>query len=297
MAADRSLKKSTNVRSLTVRALGAALRGMGTVSPDLAAAWLRRLFLTPRRIAAPPRERRWLASAQRGAIDADGEALTTYSWGPASGPLVLLIHGWAGRGSHMGVFAQRLADRGYRAVALDLFGHGASPGKTSSLLHMAAGVEAAIQQLGAPRGIVAHSAGCAAATLALQESPWNPALAFISPPDDLGYFALQLARMLRVQPAVHRRARRGIEARFGIPWSQLRVPAVAPEMTQPLLVIHDELDREVPVGQGKHVAASWPGAQIVTTRGLGHQRILRDDQVVRQAIEFVVQPHQRAIAS
>jgi pimeloyl-ACP methyl ester carboxylesterase len=267
------------------------------VSPELAATWLRRLFLTPRRVAAPPRERRWLANAERGAIDADGETLATHSWGPPSGPLVLLIHGWAGRGSQMGAFAQRLADRGYRALALDLYGHGASPGKTSSLLHMAAGVEAAMHQLGAPRGIVAHSAGCAATTLALQAGPWNPALAFVSPPDDLGYFALQLARTLRVQPAVHRRARRGIEARFGIPWSQLRVPAVAPEMTQPLLVIHDELDREVPIEQGRNVASSWPGAQLVSTRGLGHQRILRDDEVVRQAIDFVVQPRARAIAS
>ena len=294
MAAARSADKSTNVRSWSLHALSAVLRGTGAVSPDLAAAWLRRLFLTPRRVATPGREKRWLEHAERGAIDADGEALSTHAWG--SGPLVFLVHGWAGRGSQLGAFGERLAARGFRAVAIDLPGHGDSPGRTSSLLHMAAGVEAAIRQLGAPRGIIAHSAGCAATTLALQQRPWNPALAFVSPPDDLGYFALQLARTLRVQPAVHRRARRGIEARFGIPWSQLRVPAVAPEMTQPLLVIHDELDREVPLHQGRHVASSWPDARLVTTRGLGHRRILRDENVVRDAIEFVTQPRERAIA-
>jgi pimeloyl-ACP methyl ester carboxylesterase len=107
------------------------------------------------------------------------------------------------------------------------------------------------------------------------------------------HFALELARHLRVQPRVHRRARRGIEARFGIPWSQLRIPALAPEMPQPLLVIHDATDREVPHSHGESVAASWPGARLITTRGLGHQRILRDEDVVRRAVEFVTRREER----
>ncbi len=284
--------KSTNVRAAIGRgALRLALRGLGAVAPDLAAAWLSALFLSPRRVSAPEREARWVEAAEWGAIEADGEALATYAWG--EGPLVLLVHGWGGRGSQLGAFAQALAARGFRAVALDLPGHGESPGHSSSLLHMAAGIEAAMRQLGAPAGIVAHSAGCAATTLALQGAVWNPALAFVAPPEDLGYFALQLARQLGVHPRVHRRARRGIEARFGIPWSQLRVPALAPEMSQPLLVIHDALDREVPVAHGEHVAAAWPGARLVTTRGLGHQRILRDPEVVSRAVGFVARREER----
>jgi pimeloyl-ACP methyl ester carboxylesterase len=284
--------KRTNVRAnLSLAALRAALRALGAVAPDLAAAWLASLFLSTRRTAMPEREARWLRAAEWGAIEADGEALATYSWG--DGPLVLLVHGWNGRGSQLGGLALALAERGHRAVALDLPGHGESPGSSSSLLAMAAGLEAAMRQLGAPVGVVAHSAGCAATTLALQDAVATPALAFIAPPQDLGYFALELARQLRVQPRVHRRARRGIEARFGIPWSQLRIPALAPEMTQPLLVIHDALDREVPHDHGARVAASWPGARLHTTRGLGHQRILRDEDVVRRAVRFVTRREER----
>jgi pimeloyl-ACP methyl ester carboxylesterase len=276
---------------VSVGALRLAMRGLGAVAPDLAAAWLASLFLSTKRIATPEREARWLRDAEWGAIEADGEALATYSWG--EGPLVLLVHGWNGRGSQLGAFGRVLAGLGFRAVALDLPGHGESPGRSSSLLAMASGIEAAMRQLGSPAGVVAHSAGCAATTLALQDGPSAPALAFIAPPEDLGYFALELARHLRVQPRVHRRARRGIEARFGIPWSQLRIPALAPEMTQPLLVIHDATDREVPHSHGESVAANWPGARLITTRGLGHQRILRDADVVRRAVEFVTRRQER----
>jgi pimeloyl-ACP methyl ester carboxylesterase len=294
--AERLSIKSTNVRAaIVVAAVRLWLRGLGWISPDLAAAGMRALFIRPRRLPAPEREARWLRGAETGAIEADGEALAVYSWG--AGPLVLLVHGWSGRGSQLGAFAQALAERGFRAVALDLPGHGASPGWSSSLVRMASAVDAAMRQLGAPIGIVAHSAGCAATALALHGSTWEPALAFVSPPEDLGYFLREMARTLRVPARVHRRTRRDIERRFGVRFSELRVPALGPEMTQPLLVFHDQHDREVPLTHGQHVAASWPGATLVTTRGLGHQRILRDAEVVRRAVEWVTRRDFRAEAA
>ena len=33
---------------------------------------------------------------------------------------------------------------------------------------------------------------------------------------------------------------------------------------------------------------SWEGAQLTTTEGLGHRRILADDAVVRQVVAFVI---------
>ncbi|MES2999512.1 MAG: alpha/beta hydrolase [Pseudomonadota bacterium] len=57
---------------------------------------------------------------------ADGLRISGDSWGPANGPLVLLLHGggqtrhaWGGTGKHLG-------EAGYHAVALDARGHGDS---------------------------------------------------------------------------------------------------------------------------------------------------------------------------
>ena len=55
----------------------------------------------------------------------------------------------------------------------------------------------------------------------------------------------------------------------------------------PLLVFHDRDDAEVPWSDGAAIAGAWPGARLVTTAGLGHRRILRDERVVSQAVAFV----------
>lgn len=53
------------------------------------------------------------------------------------------------------------------------------------------------------------------------------------------------------------------------------------------LVVHDRADKEVPYADGARVAEAWPTAELVTTEGLGHQRILRDPGVVEQVVAFL----------
>jgi pimeloyl-ACP methyl ester carboxylesterase len=66
------------------------------------------------------------------------------------------------------------------------------------------------------------------------------------------------------------------------------VPNLPTELkTSKLLVVHDVEDREVPYEHGETVAASWPGAQMHTTHGLGHRRVLNDSFVVARAIDFI----------
>jgi pimeloyl-ACP methyl ester carboxylesterase len=58
-------------------------------------------------------------------------------------------------------------------------------------------------------------------------------------------------------------------------------------MTVPLLVFHDEDDPEVPKTDGEAIVRQWPGAKLVSTRGLGHKKIVHDPEVVRRAVEFL----------
>ena len=53
------------------------------------------------------------------------------------------------------------------------------------------------------------------------------------------------------------------------------------------LVVHDREDTEVRWAEGASIAAAWPGAELLTTRGLGHRRILRDPAVVARVIAFL----------
>src|SRR5690606_25377202 len=55
----------------------------------------------------------------------------------------------------------------------------------------------------------------------------------------------------------------------------------------PALVVHDLCDREVPWEEGERYARFWPGARLLSTHGLGHNRIVDDPAVIGTALAFL----------
>jgi pimeloyl-ACP methyl ester carboxylesterase len=53
------------------------------------------------------------------------------------------------------------------------------------------------------------------------------------------------------------------------------------------LIIHDEDDLEISWHSSEKIAQAWPGAQLIKTQGLGHRRIVRDQQVIEHIIDFL----------
>jgi pimeloyl-ACP methyl ester carboxylesterase len=53
------------------------------------------------------------------------------------------------------------------------------------------------------------------------------------------------------------------------------------------LVVHDSADPEVDVADAHRIANAWPGAEVITTHGLGHHRILSDPEVVRRVVSWL----------
>jgi len=83
--------------------------------------------------------------------------------------------------------------------------------------------------------------------------------------------------------------RRRSETRIGFRWSELSVPEMAVEFDIPLLIVHDRDDATVPWSEGAAIAEAWPGAELVTTTGLGHREVVRDPGTVARAVDFVRQ--------
>jgi pimeloyl-ACP methyl ester carboxylesterase len=81
--------------------------------------------------------------------------------------------------------------------------------------------------------------------------------------------------------------KQSIERRFGFRWEDFDVLRAARKMTAPLLVFHDRGDRDVAWTDGEAIAAAWPGAELVSTEGLGHRRIVHDPEVVSRTIAFL----------
>jgi pimeloyl-ACP methyl ester carboxylesterase len=282
-------RKSTIGRTVVMGSLRAGFAAAGAVSPELAGAGAARLFLSTRRHPVPERDRQELQSARRWQLATGQGPLAAWTWGPDEGPTVVLLHGWEGRASQLGAFAPPLVAAGYRVVGLDGPGHGESPGRSSSFVALEKALCALGDHLGPFAGAVAHSAGCVSTIHALKRGLALERLVCVSPGVDLDGYAREFARLFGLSSAVSGSMRRRIERRLGVTWEELDPRQAPADRRVPLLVIHDRNDREAPFAGGAALAKAW-GARLIATEGLGHTRILREDSVVSQAVEFLGAP-------
>ncbi len=290
------LEKRTNVRSssFSMRALRTLLPIAYRIVPRKIEKLALAQFRTPRPHRRPDREEKWLATAQRFAIPirpsvgADADApheLAGWAWG--SGPTVLLVHGWEGRGSQMGAFVTPLTAAGYRVVTFDSPAHGESGGKLSSLPEMTNALQAAAQAAGPLHGLIAHSFGCAIAALAVRQGLHMERLVFVAPPADFGGFLLRTVHSFGLPDRVYDTLTQAIERRFHISWEAVRRVTMDAATEIPLLVAHDRGDPETSYEGGLQVHRAWPNSRLLTTDGLGHRRILRNRKVAEQAARFI----------
>ena len=51
--------------------------------------------------------------------------------------------------------------------------------------------------------------------------------------------------------------------------------------------MHDIEDSEVPWAEGERYARFWRDSRLLSTQGLGHNRIVQDDGVIAAALRFL----------
>jgi pimeloyl-ACP methyl ester carboxylesterase len=277
-----------------MRLFRALLRVWQPVSPR-AAAWLAdRLFFTAPRHRLSHAARAFLATGRRFTLRVDGRRVVGWSWGPLDGtaPVVYLSHGWASRGSRLAAFIEPLRAAGQAVVTYDAPGHGASGRGMSSMPEFARALRAVVAHTAngrAPRAVIAHSLGCAGAALALSWGLEVGRLVFLAPAADPPAWVPPFARALALRPHVMELLRARSERRLRVRWTDLNVCDMARRFSRhaPLLIVHDKNDETVAWNDGALIAAAWPGSQLVTTQGLGHRGVTRDDHVVQQVVDFV----------
>lgn len=281
-------KNSTIVRSLIeITRERLAFRLMTPMAPRRAVKRAHRLFLTPPRHRFTEAELIALEEASLFNVPLPTGKLVGWRWGPMNGPKVLLAHGWGGRGAQMRSFVAPLLSRGYTVLTYDAPGHGMTGGRESSFVHMAAAMEAVLEQVGSVEAVVAHSIGGAVAGYVLGRGARAKAAVLLAPPASMTEYSYRFARILRLPEHVRALMQADIERRFGVPWSEFEVEKTAPRLTQPALIVHDANDADNFFRDGERYARHWAGARLLRTEGLGHRGVLRDPKVVHEAVTFI----------
>jgi pimeloyl-ACP methyl ester carboxylesterase len=180
-----------------------------------------------------------------------------------------------------------LLANGFRVVTFDAPGHGVSEGRRSSIVHFAKALQAAVVSQGPAYAVIAHSLGAAATLRAITRGLAVERVVLLGPTRGPRDWAEQFRRQLGIPASVMEAMRERSERWLGARWEEFDVPEMARGQRAPMLLFHDRNDAEVPWSDGAAIASAWPGARLVTTVGLGHRRILRDERVVAEAVAFL----------
>jgi pimeloyl-ACP methyl ester carboxylesterase len=276
-------QRRRRVRRVLIRALRAGFPHLARWTPSLSARLAERMFRTPPKYARLRREEQDLAEATFSRTPSAAGPLPTWRWG--KGPPVLLVHGWGGHSGRLTPFVRPLVRAGFSVVAFDALGHGDAPGRYSSLPDFVAGIRAVAETHGPLEAMVGHSLGAAACALAVRDGVLATRLVLLAPPSEAEKYTGKFARFFGIPSSTHEAMKRRLQERYRIRWSDLVVAGGA--CPARLLVFHDHRDGRVPFRDGEEIARTWPNAEIVQTRGLGHHRILRDPRVIRGAVAFL----------
>jgi len=261
---------------------------VGGVLPGLMGCWAYRLWIRTRRFPESAAGKRATERAERSTLVIDGIPVAIYSWG--TGPVVVFVHGWSGRGSQVAAFVDPLTQAGYRVIAVDAPGHGETPGDTTNILECTAVLQAVAREYGPLHGAITHSFGGMVLAYAMRHGVTVGRAVCISAPADIDFLLDNFAQTLSMHPAVLAALRRRLAQRFDESFHEYASTRVnVRQLSTPALIIHDEDDAAVPWQQGEMIAAAWPGARFLKTRGLGHGRILRDASTVQMVVEFIAQ--------
>lgn len=282
-------KISTTVRNiLKLYGLRLSFLAGAWLAPDATMHRVARLFCTPfastrsRALAAPTH------GAREEALDVDGQRIVTYVWGdPQRQPYVLFAHGWSSHGTRIANWLPGLFAAGYAVVAFDQPAHGKSEGRLATLPDFTRHLFAVGEHYGPAAVVIGHSLGGAAALLAMARGLRAERAVLIAPAADPVAAVKRFAQLLWVGEDVCRRLFAHYEARIGISFDSQQAHRNAPAMASPALIVHDLGDREVPWAEGERYARYWPDSRLLTTRGLGHRRVLEDESVIEAGLRFL----------
>ena len=260
------------------------------ISSRLASFFGIRLFITPVNFPIPKREQYMLKSAQKKRlyIPEIKKEIEILSYG-YSKKKVLLVHGWSGRSTQLFAFADKLLENGYMVISFDGPAHGKSTGKTTMMPEFLKTIQKINTTFGPFEAAIGHSFGAT--------SLYNAAATFldiktfiaIGSGDRISDIISNFAKNLYLKEKSAKKIQLGLEKKWMIHIDDFSSSSVAKKIKIPVLVVHDIIDGDVPVSCAYRIRQNLEKGSLLITNGLGHTKILRNNEIVHKSIKFIIQ--------
>ena len=260
------------------------------ISSRLASFFGIRLFITPVNFPIPKREQYMLKSAQKKRLQIPEikKEIEILSYG-YSKKKVLLVHGWSGRSTQLFAFADKLLENGYMVISFDGPAHGKSTGRTTMMPEFLKTIEKINTTFGPFEAAIGHSFGAT--------SLYNAAATFldiktfiaIGSGDRISDIISNFVKNLYLNEKSAKKIQLGLEKKWMIHVDDFSSSTVAKKIKIPVLVVHDIIDGDVPVSCAYRIRQNLEKGSLLITNGLGHTKILRNNEIVHKSIKFIIQ--------
>ncbi len=218
-------------------------------------------------------------------LDTRHGLLQTYQVG--KGPAVVLLHGWNGGAYQFFPLMRGLSQCGFKAIAIDHFGHGHSHGTRSSLARIITSTNMLLKYVSdnvedGLAGIVAHSLGCVALANAHPKLVGDTPLMLVAPVhNQRRYFANQI-HVPGLHPSVEAKYRKRIALNSHIDSKHQDIAQSLQRYADQAVIVHDRDDKTSNFAESVKFCSKHPLTQLNITRGLGHDRIIQSESVWHQ---------------
>lgn len=284
----------TNKRVVPVshRLIGMSLNLISLIHTEWAAKQLSNLWFT----VFKRRPNNWIASFWRGAdrcieVHLSNQSIPVHLWG--KGPLIVMMHGWNGSGTQFRRFIPELVNAGFTVAVFDAPSHGQNPGRQSDVLQFSDSMVAIQDQIAPVHAVVAHSLGAMSTLLASQRGLMPNQLILLAPHLDVNEMFQSFSEMLQLKPRLKESFKQKVGEKMSAilngenAWTLLEAEKMFQHDILEGMLVYDQIDEEVPLSHFQFVESLWPQAETLHTEGLGHVRLLKDEQVIQRVVNYL----------
>lgn len=215
--------------------------------------------------------------------------IKVYEWG--TGPVILLVHGWAGRGLQLNAFIKPLLSHGFKVVAFDQKGHGESSSRFSSFPEIVRSTNLVAAHYGSELiGVVAHSIGSNSIFKVSENIDRKLKLVIVAPMENFLGWLEKMRMKIGIDENLFAQVVQQIEAESELRLSDLTVHDYEKISRHDVLLVHDKFDRMNKINASYDLLKNLSRASLMQTERLGHSRILENQDVVDRAVAHLIQP-------
>lgn len=205
-----------------------------------------------------------------------------------TGPAVILAHGWASEKKQLTSFVPKLLEAGFSVVLYDQPAHGQSTSVSTNIFDFVHSMEAVIRYKKDVHAIVAHSMSTVAAIFNLHLFQWIKKGVLVAPICDYEEELMSWFQKRGMPENVMRDVVTYLEERHHLKLEAINPKNVAPYLTTAnILMVHDQHDRFTPFKGSERLNLLLPKSNIKKTQNLGHAKILHNENVINDVVEFI----------